>query len=80
MDKIDKFLNKLAVKQRKEINETVEKILKKDFDGLDFKKLQGENKLFRVRKGKIRIIFFQDEDYVEIFDIQNRSDNTYNNF
>ena len=77
MDKIDKFLNKLATKQREEINETVEKILKRDFNGLDFKKLQGENKLFRVRKGKIRIVFFQEGDFVEIFDIQNRSDNTY---
>ena len=77
MDKIDKFLNKLATKQREEINETVEKILKRDFNSLDFKKLQGENKLFRVRKGKIRIVFFQEGDFVEIFDIQNRSDNTY---
>lgn len=77
MDKIDKFLNKLAFDKRKEIEVITEKILKKDFTSLDFKKLKGLNNMFRVRKGDLRIIFSVDGEVIRLIDVDKRSDKTY---
>lgn len=77
MDKIDKFLNKLLINKRKEIQRIVKKITEKDFTDLDIKKLKGLDNMFRVRKGDVRIIFLVENDYVEIIDLQNRNDKTY---
>ncbi|MDD2693341.1 MAG: hypothetical protein PHY14_00235 [Candidatus Gracilibacteria bacterium] len=57
MDKITKFLLKLSLSERIILLEILEQISNLHLDNLDVKKLAGETDLFRVRKGKIRIIF-----------------------
>lgn len=57
MDKIEKFLKKLSAKNREKIKEFLRKILVNDLAGLDVKKLNGFEDLYRIRSGEIRIIF-----------------------
>ncbi len=78
MDQIFKFLKKLDVKQQKVIREVLDKIYKKDFTGLDIKKLKVRNNHFRVRKGGIRIIYsYSSSELIHIIKIDFRNDNTY---
>lgn len=58
------------------IKDILLKITGNDFTGLDLKKLKGRNDVFRVRKGKIRIIFRKTET-ISILAIERRSDNSY---
>jgi mRNA-degrading endonuclease RelE of RelBE toxin-antitoxin system len=79
MDKISKVLTKLDVKERAIVKNILEKITGNDWLGLDIKKLKDRVDIFRVRKGKLRIIYRLDKDKnVFILTIERRSDNTYN--
>ncbi|MEK7645668.1 MAG: hypothetical protein AAB374_00970 [Patescibacteria group bacterium] len=42
------------------------------------KKLKGFDNIFRVRKGRVRIIYKIDKSYFVIIDVQTKNDNTYN--
>jgi len=57
MDKISKFLLKLKKKERDNLLKVLKKISILDLDGLDIKKLKNLSNYFRVRVGKVRIIF-----------------------
>jgi mRNA-degrading endonuclease RelE of RelBE toxin-antitoxin system len=76
MKRAEKFLRSLDPKRRGVIDLLIRRITRRDFDGLDIKKLKDEEEIYRVRKGKIRIIFRLSES-VEIIDIVFRNDNTY---
>lgn len=77
MHKIDKFLKKLATDERAEIEKIMQKVCTRDFSTLDLKKMQGEKDLYRVRKGKIRIIFSLSANQILIQSIQFRDEQTY---
>jgi len=79
MDKIAKALLKLSDKDHKSVIEILRKIKSQKLIGMDLKKLKGFDDIFRVRKGKIRVIFRQD-DKGETFllKIERRNDSTYN--
>lgn len=79
MDKIAKALKKLNQKERELIKEILVKLKNKQLENLDSKKLQGRNDIFRIRKGKIRIIYRLDEKgNIFILAVERRSDTTYN--
>jgi mRNA-degrading endonuclease RelE of RelBE toxin-antitoxin system len=48
------------------IDELMRKIRRGDLVGLDVKKLVGEQELYRVRKGKIRIVFEVEKKIIDI--------------
>ncbi len=73
MDKITKFLQKLQKKDLEIFLLLLEKIKNLELDWLDVKKLQGEKYLYRVRKGKIRIIFKKIDDKSTIINIDYRN-------
>jgi mRNA-degrading endonuclease RelE of RelBE toxin-antitoxin system len=77
MDKISKALKKLTEKERKLVKEMLERILSGDFFGFDIKKLQGQENIYRIRKGKLRIIYYFDGQEIDILALERRSDNTY---
>lgn len=57
MDDLEKFLRKLSRKERKLlVREVFPKILRLEHGGLDIKKMKGMA-VWRVRHGKIRILF-----------------------
>jgi mRNA-degrading endonuclease RelE of RelBE toxin-antitoxin system len=78
VDKITKALNKFTQKEKDLVKSLLLKINKNNFEGLDLKKLKGRNDIFRVRKGKIRIIYRIDREQIYLLVIEKRSDNTYN--
>lgn len=79
MDKIAKSLALLNSKERVLVKMILKKIQKNDFKGLDLKKLKGYDGIFRIRKGKIRIIYRLDENkQIFVLTIERRSEKTYN--
>lgn len=78
MDKIAKALKKLTLSERKKIKEILQEIKNHCFRGLNLKKLKGREDIFRVRKGRIRIIYRMDSSgTILILTIERRSDKTY---
>jgi len=77
MDKIKKVLKRFGQKERDAIKSILTKIKKNDFRNLDIKKLKKRNNIFRVRKGKIRIIYYKQDVRINILTIERRSDTTY---
>lgn len=73
-----KQLKGFSPEERVEIERLVEKIIDRDLTGLDCKKLKGLKNIFRVRKGRIRIIFeLIDSKEPSIITIERRTENTY---
>lgn len=77
MDKISKALQKLNRKERETLKEILMKIKGGNIRRLDLKKLKGRENIFRVRKGKMRIIFYQKEHSIKILSVERRNDSTY---
>lgn len=81
MDKIAKALEKLSAKEKGLIKTILLKIKSNSLAGFDLKKLKNCDNIFRVRKGKLRVIFKkQDNGCYFILAIEKRSDKTYNNY
>ncbi len=57
-----KFLQKIDKKIAENIYIIIQKLLDKEFENLDIKKMKWEKFLYRCRYGNIRIIYFYDEE------------------
>ncbi len=77
MNKLDKFLLKLDRKNRLVIGQVVEKIVSGDVSNFDIKKLKGDKDLYRIRVGKIRIIFNRIDNVTKLQGISFKDENTY---
>lgn len=77
MDKIEKELRKLDVKERKAVKEILYRVLSKDYTSVDIRKLKGRKDIFRIRKGNIRIIYRQSNGDIYILTIERRGDTIY---
>ena len=80
VDKIQKSLNKLSEKDRALVKQVFTAIENSQVVGLDVKKLKGHDDIFRVRKGKIRIVYRIHNGELYILAIERRNDTTYNAF
>lgn len=74
MDKINKFLQKLSAKQRKQLLILMLQIQEESLEGLDVKKLSGLEGLYRVRVGNIRIVFSRMTGGNRLIDVKFRKD------
>jgi len=80
MDRVEKALKKLNGGERQKIKEILTQLQTGSFENLDIKKLKGRGDIFRVRKGKIRIIYRSDKKKkIYIITIERRTDTTYQN-
>ena len=77
MDAIEKALKKLTTKDRERVKELLEKLAAGRLYGLDIKKLQGRDDIFRIRKGDIRIVYRKVGSAVSVLLIERRSEKTY---
>ena len=80
MNKLEKSLKRLSPKETKAVEKVVEKLTKREWTGLDVVKLKGTTDVFRVRAGRLRVIFRQRAKEVDILVIESRSEKTYRNF
>jgi mRNA-degrading endonuclease RelE of RelBE toxin-antitoxin system len=74
MDKINKFLQKLTKRERSTIMKILVDIQNLKLDNYDIKALEGFKGFFRLRKGKIRIVFTKDNNKAFIVNIAYRKD------
>lgn len=78
MDRISKALQKLNSKEREELKSLLERIKGNETSDLDVRKLKGKSNIFRVRKGRIRVIFAKQADgVINVLAVERKSDNTY---
>ena len=79
MNDIGKFIHRLDRKEREKALETIELIENGKFDSLDIKKLKGAKNKYRVRKGKLRIMYeMENNGSFHVIEVTRRGDNTYN--
>ena len=79
MDKIQKALRKLRPKERRAVKLILQKLVNRNFSGLDLKKLKGRDDIYRIRKGSIGIIYrITSDNQIFVLAIERRSDTTYN--
>ncbi len=77
MDRVAKFLKKLLLNEKNLLEDIIARVLRRDFSGLDVKKLKGGENKFRVRKGNMRVIFRKTNNDIVILSVERRSDTTY---
>ncbi|MDO8183628.1 MAG: type II toxin-antitoxin system RelE/ParE family toxin [bacterium] len=79
MDRIDKSLDKLPIKEQIKTIGIIKLIQSKKWDNLDRKKLKGYGNIYRVRSGQVRIIYQENKDStITILDVGRRNNTTYN--
>jgi len=79
VDKIQKALNKLDNKIKKNIKQLLFDLKNSKLKDYDIKKLKGHDDIYRIRKGKIRIIYKTNNNgEIHLLTIERRSDITYN--
>jgi len=74
MPNLKKLLSKFNKAERRAIESLIESIVSFNWRGLDVKKLKGYENIFRVRKGKLRIIFSKEKGEIFILAIERRRD------
>lgn len=80
MPSLKKLLLRFKKEERIVLENLIERIFSLDWRNLDIKKLKGYQNVFRLRKGKLRIIYhLMNDKEVNILAIERRSDNTYKN-
>ena len=77
VDKIEKALKKLTEKERKAIKSVLIKIQNEKTKDLDVKKLKGRDDIFRVRKGRVCVVFWKRNENISILSVERKSDKTY---
>lgn len=79
VDRIQKVLNKLSDKEKSVLLSIMKDILSGNVSNYDIKKLKGHEGIYRLRKGKLRIIYSLERgEQASILAIERRSDTTYN--
>ncbi|MGH9858304.1 MAG: hypothetical protein ACRD4B_10715 [Acidobacteriota bacterium] len=76
-DKIKKLLAKLAPKERELVKLLILRVKLDDTEGLDIKQLKGHADLYRVRKGRLRIVYRKTQKEFLIVRIDRRNEKTY---
>jgi mRNA-degrading endonuclease RelE of RelBE toxin-antitoxin system len=77
MDRIKKELARLTIRERGWIKEIISKLERREWHGLDIKKLKGAGAIFRVRKGDVRVIYKTEDNKIFILMIERRKEDTY---
>lgn len=73
MDKIEKALQKLSNKERDLVRGLLLKLFSNETQGLHIAKLKGYPNIYRLRKGKLRIIFRTHGEEIYLLKIDRRS-------
>lgn len=80
MNKLEKAIAKLSKEYRATFDFLAYKLLVRNFLGLKIAKLKGQKNIFRLKHGRMRIIFRKDAELLELLDVGLRDENTYRKF
>jgi mRNA-degrading endonuclease RelE of RelBE toxin-antitoxin system len=75
--KLDKAIARLQAKDKAVAQLLIMRIIMNDIIGLDIKQLSGHKDLFRVRKGRVRVVYRQENTRTIIVLVDLRNDKTY---
>lgn len=76
MDKIEKALQKLSDKERDLVKTLLLKLFSNKTQGLNIVKLKGHADIYRIRKGRLRLLFRTEGTEIFLLKIDRRSDAT----
>lgn len=80
-DRLEKFLAKLHGRELLLVQNLMLRIKLGELDGLQIKPLKGHKNFYRLRKGRVRIIFeIRSDREPEIHSVGYRDDQTYRDF
>jgi mRNA-degrading endonuclease RelE of RelBE toxin-antitoxin system len=80
-DKYQKFIKKLSAKEYQRVSVAVKRYSLGKLVGMNVKKMKGHDDIYRVRVGRIRIIFYNNNVVSPILlNISFRDDQTYRDF
>ena len=77
MPTLERLLSEFNKKDRKILEHLINRITSPDWSSLNIKKLKGNQDIFRLRKGKLRIIFMKVSNDIRIINIERRKEDTY---
>ena len=77
MPTLKKLLSKFSRENRVTLEHLIDRISFLSWDNLDIKKLKVYQDIFRLRKGKLRIIFIKTGKNISIINIERRKETTY---
>ena len=80
MDKIQKALAKLPREHRQNFDALMVKLMARDFLGLNMVKMKGQKDIYRVKHGRLRVIFRMNQQGLFVMGASLRSEKTYRNF
>ncbi len=81
VDRITKALRKLSDKESRSLQRLLRQIKAGDVGGLDVRKLKGHRDIYRVRRGRMRVIYRMDRNgTVSILTVEHRTDTTYHSW
>ena len=80
MNDIQKAIAKLSREHKAVFDSIMMRLLARDFLGLDITKLKGHKDVFRVKRGKLRVIFRMSHKELLVLEVGLRSEKTYKNF
>lgn len=78
MPTLGRLLSKFDKKDREILEYLIGRITSLNWRSLNITKLKGYQDIFRLRKGKIRIIFIKVGKNIRIISIERRKEDTYN--
>ena len=80
MPDLKKLLSRFNKSERIVLETLIERIFSLDWRNLDVKRLKGYKNIYRLRKGKLRIIYqLLNQKEIYIIAIERRSETTYKN-
>jgi mRNA-degrading endonuclease RelE of RelBE toxin-antitoxin system len=79
-DKISKELAKLTAKEKETLKIILLQLKQNELRGLNVSKLKGQTDIYRVKKGRLRIIYQQTDTQLKVLAIERRFEKTYRNF
>lgn len=80
MNELQKSLAKLPKEYKSTFELLMVRLLSRDFLGLDISKLKGQKNIYRLKHGKLRIIFKIQNDELFVLQVGLRSEKTYRDF
>lgn len=81
MDRLEKELRTLSRKELIRINEILERLKQGQIEHLEVKALQGHKQIYRVRVGRLRVIYTIHKDgTILLLAVRKRDDRTYSDF